>query len=205
MSEDKAGGAGEERVAVVKKVERVFDGFLKIDKALVSHPRFDGGRQTVTRLSMERGDAVGVLLVDRKTRKVWLTEQFRYPTLEKGPGWIEEIPAGMPGEGESFEDAARREIAEETGFSELELEHVSTFYVSPGGTSERIVLYAAFVDGKPQDLAAAARDRDAEEDIRLVEIDLDDFIKAAILGELDDAKTLIAGLWLHANRDRLDI
>ncbi len=193
------------RTALVKKVTRVFDGFLKIDEAIVSHPRFDGGRQTVTRQSMERGDAVAVLLVDRTRRKIWLTEQFRYSTLEKGPGWIEEIPAGMPNTGESFEDAALREVQEETGFTGLDLEHISTFYVSPGGTTERIALYAAFVDGKIQDAVMAAETQDKEEDILLVEVDVDDFIQASVLGRIDDAKTLIAGLWLGANRERLNI
>jgi hypothetical protein len=77
--------------AVVKKLRRVYSGFLNIDEAVVSHPRYDGSRQTVTRLSLERGDSVALLMVDRKSRKVWLTEQFRYPTLEKGPG-----PAAPP-------------------------------------------------------------------------------------------------------------
>lgn len=194
-----------ERTALVKSVERVFDGFLKIDKAVVSHPRFDGTRQTVTRLSMERGDAVSVVLVDRKHRKIWLTEQFRYPTFAKGPGWVEELPAGMVQAGEPPEKAAAREIAEETGFTGLHLEHISTFYVSPGGTSERVILFAAFVDDKTPDPELAARTQDEDEDIRLIEADLDEFMSAAGRGQIDDAKTLIGGLWLRANAERLNL
>lgn len=195
------------RTAVVKEIERVFDGFLKIDKAVVSHDRYDGGRQTVTRLSMERGDAAAVILVDSNARTIWLTEQFRYPTLAKGEGegWIEEIPAGMPEEGESMEDCARREIMEETGFEGLELEHVSTFFVSPGGTSERIWLYYADVSGKQRNEVKAKASQDAEEDIKLVAADLDGFLSATTTGRLEDAKTLIAGLWLAANSDRLGL
>lgn len=192
-----------ERSAVVKELVREYDGFLKIDRAVVDHSRFDGSRQTVTRLSMERGDSVAVLIVDRRRRMVYLTEQFRFPTFAKSSGWIEEVPAGMPRGDESPEDAARREALEETGFDQLKLEHVSTFFVSPGGTSERILLYVAFADGAAPDLARAAELQDAEEDIRLIETPLDGFLQRAALGEIDDAKTLIAGLWLSANRERL--
>jgi ADP-ribose pyrophosphatase len=44
------------------------------------------------------------------------------------------------------ESAARREVEEETGCKLLKLEHISTFYVSPGGSSERILLYYVEVD-----------------------------------------------------------
>ena len=203
MTEDNR--ESEEKVAVVKKVERVYEGFLNIDKALVSHSRYDGERQTVTRLSMERGDAVSVLIVNKAKRTVWLLEQFRYPTLAKGPGWILELPAGMPQPNETHLDAAHREIKEETGFSQLDLEHISTFYVSPGGTSERIVLYAAFIEDQQPDKALSDEIKDAEEDILMVETDLDEFINQAILGQIDDAKTLIGALWLAANRDRLEL
>jgi ADP-ribose pyrophosphatase len=191
--------------AVVKRLRRVYSGFLSIDEAVVSHPRYDGGRQTVTRLSLERGDSVALLLVDRKSRKVWLTEQFRYPTLAKGPGWIFELPAGTVDAGEEPDEAARREAAEETGFVPAALERVASFYVSPGGTSERIILYYAAVDGAKRDMDMARRTRDPDEDIKLIEEDLDEFLDEARFGRIDDAKTLIGGLWLLANRERLGV
>jgi ADP-ribose pyrophosphatase len=193
------------RTAVVKRLRRVFSGFLNIDEAVVSHPRYGGGRQTVTRLSLERGDSVALLLVDRKRRKVWLTEQFRYPTLAKGPGWLIELPAGTVDAGEEADATARREAAEETGIAPAALERVATFYVSPGGTSERIVLYYAAVDGAERDMDMARRMRDPDEDIKLIEEDLDEFMEEARLGRVNDAKTLIGGLWLLANRARLGV
>jgi ADP-ribose pyrophosphatase len=193
------------RTALVKRLKRVYTGFLNLDEAVVSHPRYDGGRQTVTRLSLERGDSVALLLVDRKRRKVWLTEQFRYPTLAKGPGWIVELPAGTVGAGEDPDETARREAGEETGIVPTALERVATVYVSPGGTSERIVLYYAAVDGAEGDMAMARRTRDADEDIKLIEEDLEEFMDEARLGRMNDAKTLIGALWLLANRARLGV
>jgi ADP-ribose pyrophosphatase len=193
------------RTAVVKTIRRVFSGFLSVDEAVVSHPRYDGGRQTVTRQSLERGDSVAMLMVDRKARKVWLTEQFRYPTLAKGPGWMLELPAGVVKANEEPDGAARREAGEETGFVPTSLERVASVYVSPGGTSERVILYCAIVDGAQRDEDMAKRTRDREEDIKLIEWDLDDFVGEARLGRLNDAKTLIGGLWLFANRERLGV
>jgi len=207
MAENDDSGTADTGVgtAVVKKLRRVYSGFLNLDEAVVSHPRYDGGRQTVTRLSMERGDSVALLMVDRKSRKVWLTEQFRYPTLAKGPGWIAELPAGTVNAGEEPDETARREAGEETGVVPAALERVATFYVSPGGTSERIILYYAVVDGAKRDMQMAARTRDPDEDIKLIEQDLDEFMAEARLGRVDDAKTLIGGLWLLANRERLGV
>jgi ADP-ribose pyrophosphatase len=85
------------------------------------------------------------------------------------------------------------------------LERVASFYVSPGGTSERIILYYAAVDGAKRDMDMAKRTRDPDEDIKLIEQDLDEFLDEARFGRIDDAKTLIGGLWLVANRERLGV
>lgn len=192
-----------DRTVIIESLRRVYSGFLSIDEAVVSYPRHDGSRQTVTRQSMERGDSVAVAIVDRRRRKIWLTEQFRYSTLSKDTGWIMEIPAGMIERDEKPDAAARREAFEETGFALTTLETIATLYVSPGGTSERVILFYATVDGRVQDLAAAEKERDPDEDIKLVEQNLDDFFDACRRGRVNDAKTLAAGLWILANRERL--
>src|SRR5215470_16269648 len=117
------------RVADVKKLTRVFNGFLKVDEAVVSYTAPDGARKTVTRQCLERGDSVAVLLVDRGRRTVQLVEQFRYATLSKGPGVTVEVAAGMLEPGETPEVAAAREIAEETGYTDIALERIAAFYV----------------------------------------------------------------------------
>lgn len=204
-------GSGNDKRANVESVERISSGFLKIDKAVVTVLRHDGTQHTIIRESMERGDSAAILPIDRLNRKVWLVRQFRYPTLKKSSGWIDEVPAGVVDAGESFAEAAKRELLEETGFvpspehpqAKVEVsEEVATFYVSPGGTSERIGLFLGFVDGMVPDAKVARRLQDADEDIELVQIDIDAFVASALAGEFDDAKTLIAALWLAANRER---
>ncbi len=66
---------------------------------------------------------------------VLLVEQFRVPL---GANCLE-LPAGLIGddtEGERLEDAAARELEEETGFRAARIERIGEFYSSPGMVSE---------------------------------------------------------------------
>lgn len=193
------------RVAEVVSVRRVFSGFLSIDEARVRHGAQGGTLRDAVRQSLERGDSAAAVLVDRARRVTWLTEQFRYPTLAQGPGWLREVPAGDRRADETPAQAAAREAFEETGFRIAHCEPVATFYTSPGGSSERIWLFYAAVDGLVPDAAGAAAARDAGEDIVLVEEPLDRFLDACRDGQVADAKTLIAGLWMLVHRERLGL
>ncbi|WP_167755770.1 NUDIX domain-containing protein [Vitreimonas flagellata] len=194
-----------ELVPVVRSITRKLEGFLNVDEAVVTYPDFEGSLRTITRMSLERGDSVAVLAVDPTRKIVWLVEQFRYPTLAGGSGVMTELPAGVIDALETPQDAARRETEEEIGARPDALEHIATFYVSPGASSERIYLYYAALVGVSPDEAVSKRLRDAEEDIRLVERSVEDFIADAQGGRLADAKTLIGALWLDKHRVRLQL
>lgn len=181
-------------VRVLEK-RRVFDNIFKIDEAVVEYRTHDGTWSGPTRhLTFERGDSVAALLVVRETRKLLLVRQFRYPTYENGPGWLDEIVAGGLGEHESAAEAMAREIREETGYEPLELEHVVTFYASPGGTSERILLFHGEVS-RTETGAESAGLGVGDEDIELVEKDEDTLWNEFTRGELQDGKTILALLW----------
>lgn len=191
--------------AVVKRRQRVFSGFLSVDEALVSHSRYDGGAQEVIRQSLERGDSAAMVLVDRRRHVIFLTEQFRFPTLANGPGWVRELPAGEVRGDETAAQAAVREAFEETGFVVAQIEPIATFYASPGGSSERIALFFAAVEGLARDSAGAAAARDTSEDVALIEEPLERFFDDCRGGRIPDAKTLVAGLWILAHRARLGL
>src|SRR5215469_15964449 len=113
---------------VIQRRERVYDGFFKLDETHLSYERFDGTMsEPVSRLALERGDSAAVLLYRPESRQIVLVNQFRYPTYEKGPGWIVETLAGVVDPGEDPEDAARREVLEESGYALRDLVHLSTF------------------------------------------------------------------------------
>jgi ADP-ribose pyrophosphatase len=182
---------------VIHEKRRVFDGFFKIDEARVSFERFDGTMAgPVTRLSFERGDSVAALIHDTKARKVLFVNQFKYPTREKGTGWILETPAGMLNPGETPEAAIKREVLEEMGYAIEAVEPIATFYVSPGGSSERVILFYVEVSSTNKQSAGGGVESE-QEDIETVEVPVDDLDRMVRDGSLADAKTLVGVLWLQ--------
>jgi ADP-ribose pyrophosphatase len=182
----------------VRQRREVFNHFFKIVEAEFDQPKLDGSGviKNVKRLVFERGDSAAALVhvIDRDV--VVLTEQFRFPTFDKGPGVILETMAGSISPGEDPAECIRREMMEEIGYQAKKLEKIAHFYVSPGGTSERIFLFYAPVTTADLVDPNASGVAHEHEDIRRVEIPTKRFIEDAVRGRLLDAKTLLAGLWL---------
>src|SRR5919108_5435169 len=93
----------------------------------------DGHRST--REVIEHGGAVGVVCVH--DGDVWLVRQYRHATEQV----LLEIPAGKLGGGEDPQECAARELVEEIGLRPHRLEHLATYYTTPGFTNERFYLY----------------------------------------------------------------
>ena len=179
------------RVEIIEK-ERDYDNFFKIDRATLRYERFDGRlSDPITRLVFERGDSVAVLLYDEMADDVVLVRQFRYPAyVNGGPGWLWEIVAGMC-EGEEASAVAHRELLEEAGYAVERLEHIMTFYPSPGGASERMYLYLGFT-GAAHKVADGGGEAGDEEDILVRRFDWQEVQRMLRDGEICDAKTIIA-------------
>jgi nudix-type nucleoside diphosphatase (YffH/AdpP family) len=187
----------------MKKVDilrrrRVFDDIFKIDEAELRFERYNGEMSPpVRRLSFERGESVAAVVWRHDTDDLLFAEQFRYPTLERGPGWLLEIMAGVIDGSETPEAAVRREIDEELGYRIDRVEPIATFYVSPGGSSERIWLY--FVDTTEASHSDAGGGVAAEnEDIRVVTMPRDAARQALDEGQFTDAKTIIGLQWFFS-------
>lgn len=176
----------------------ILDDFFKVEEAFLQFELFNGKMSaTVRRFSLERGNSVAVLALNLYTEKLILIRQFRYPTYKNGHGWIIETIAGMINPGETPEAAARREVQEETGLSITALEHISTFYPSPGGSSELIHLYYSEVSGVSTMNNKSGGIVNEGEDIYSLEISLDDALGKIRSGEILDAKTIIGIYWLE--------
>jgi len=188
------------KVAIENK-RLVFDGFFKIEEAVLKYERFDGTMsESVRRLNLDRGDSVAALILNLDSSQVILTNQFKYPTYGNGDGWITEVVAGMVQRDENYEDAVRREVLEETGYKVGRLTHISSFYVSPGGSSERIILY--YVEVRNADRIASGGGLASEaEDIELVEIPVADIPKHLESNTISDAKTILALMWLTKQKE----
>jgi len=115
-----------------------------------------------------------------------LIRQYRYAT--GGPLW--EIPAGRLTPGEDPADCARRELLEEVGVTAGRIERLTTIWTTPGFTDERIHLFWA------ADLKAGAHAREPDEFIEVVPRPLSEVLQAIKSGEVCDAKTAVAILYL---------
>jgi nudix-type nucleoside diphosphatase (YffH/AdpP family) len=182
---------------IIDNKTRIFDDFFKIEEAYLSYQKFDGTMSdAVRRLNFERGDSVAAVVLNVDTQQLILISQFRYPTYEKGPGWTNEIVAGMLTPGEEPEAEIKREILEEIGYQTNNLTYISTFYASPGGSSERFILY--YTDITNQDKTESGGGIIEEgEDVEIVEIPLTEALIQMSNGQIVDAKTIIGLLWLQ--------
>ena len=187
-----------DRKVVIDKRALLLDDYFKVEAVQVSYEKFDGTMGApVWRLDLVRGDAVAAVLFNKARQCVILVNQFRYATLSLGGGWMTEVVAGVVDEGELPEDAIRREILEEAGYEIEKLERISCFYPTPGITSERIILFYAETRGDGP-VAKGGGLAEEGEDIKVIELPLDEAFRQVEAGEIADAKTIIGLMWLKA-------
>jgi ADP-ribose pyrophosphatase len=186
------------KLVQIKQKKFVLDDFFKVEEAHLQYELHNGEMSMpVRRFSLERGDSAAVLVYNLDTRKIIVTNQFRYPTYKNGHGWLTEIIAGMIDEGESPEESARRELLEEAGLTINTFEPICSFYPSPGGSSEIIHLYYAEVSGKYAIYNKAGGLAGHGEDIVSTEITMEDALENIRHGEIIDAKTIMSIYWLE--------
>lgn len=183
--------------------EIVFQGYFRIEKYHIQHEKFAGGwTDTFQREIFERGSAVAVLPYDAKRDKVVLIEQFRAGAIGlMGRPWMMEIVAGIIEPGETQQQVAERESMEEADCKLLQLEKISQYFVSPGGTTEQCALYCGHVDS---DGVGGIHGLDHEfEDIRVEAVGLEQAEAWLKEGIINSAASIIGLQWLLLNRDRL--
>lgn len=127
--------------------------------------------------------AAGVVAVDGGLR-VCLVRQYRHGVGD----FLWEIPAGKLDAGEAPEICALRELREETGVTAARWSSLGLYIPAPGIFTEVIHLYLA------RDLNAGAPAPDADEELELKWLPLDEAIGLILRGELNDGKTALA-LW----------
>src|SRR5262245_5554859 len=92
------------------------------------------------------------------------------------------------------EETAVRETMEETGYRIQQPRLIAKFFSSPGGTSERIFLY--FAEVRERDKLGKGGGLD-DEDIKVVQMNLEDLFDRLAKGSIEDPKLLIAACWLQ--------
>jgi ADP-ribose pyrophosphatase len=184
----------------LKKEQVAYKDFFKIVAGRLRFEKFDGAMsKEVRRLSVERGDAVAVVLFNRQNHTLILIQQFRYPVyraLKKKNGWLYELVAGVVEPGETPQAVVRREVMEEAGYKVKKLKLLTRFFPSPGALSERVYVFYAEVAGRENAGGGLASEH---EDIRVLELPVAEVYKMLEQGKIEDAKTII-GLLLAKER-----
>lgn len=186
------------RVEIIEEKEVFKQAIFRIDAAQLRHEKYNGEMtDVITRLNFNRGDSVAILVHDADNAQLIMTEQFRYPAHKAGDeGWLIELPAGSVERGETPENTVRREVTEEIGYRIDTIEHISTFFVSPGGTSERILLYYARVAPDNQ-IAEGGGEASEGEFIRVLHLPVAEAIAMCNDGRICDAKTILGIQWMQ--------
>lgn len=146
--------------------------------------RFPDGSEGTLELIRHPGASAVVPFLgdpDQADPIVVLVHQYRYAA----GGFIYEIPAGIPFDGEPWEDCATRELEEETGYVAESMEPLTSIFTTPGFTNEEIHLFRA------TGLKKGSVQRDKDEFIEVVELPLSKVMEMVDSGVIRDGKSLI--------------
>ena len=182
-----------------------YSRFFGVEEAQLRFRRFDGSfGPSVRRAGFVMADAVTVLPYDPKRDRVMVVEQFRFGPMLRGEAnpWSLEPIAGRIDPGESPEEAARREAAEEAALRLGALEEVGRYYPSPGAVSEFLVSYLGLAD--LPDSAEGVNGLESEaENIRAHVIGFERLMALVESGEVANGPLLLSAHWLARHRERL--
>jgi ADP-ribose pyrophosphatase len=161
--------------------------WLRLREDLVELPN---GRTTVYGV-VSTGSCVGVLpFLDADT--VVLVRQYRY--VAGRHTW--EMPTGGVGPGERIEDAANRELAEESGYRAGQLEPVCAYHTSKSVMDETAHLFLAFDLSRAED----APEPDETEVFQVRPHRFREVLGMVDAGEIVDSMTIIAVLQAERRR-----
>lgn len=142
------------------------------DLEMVRHP---GASAIVPFLSDPAGEDPQILLI----------RQYRYAA----EGYLYEIPAGRLEWGEDPSVCAHRELLEETGCTALRVDHVYSFFTTPGFTDERIHLFVA------TGLTRGDARHEVDEFMEVEPMTLSRALSMVQRGEINDAKSALGILY----------
>jgi 8-oxo-dGTP pyrophosphatase MutT (NUDIX family) len=144
--------------------------------------RYSNGREYDNDYVRHPG-AAAVVAIDG-AKRVCVVRQYRHGVQD----FLWEIPAGKLDAGERPEVCALRELKEETGVSAQRWTSLGLYIPAPAIFTEVIHLYLA------RDLQVGAASPDADEELDLKWLPLDEAINHVLSGDWNDGKTAMA-LW----------
>ncbi|WP_261816622.1 ADP-ribose diphosphatase [Vibrio gallicus] len=183
--------------------QSLYSGFFTLNKYKFKHKLFNGGwSNIVERELLERGHAVAMLPYDPVKDSVVLVEQIRVGALNQALPWQLEIVAGMLDKpNESPAEVAKREAMEESGLEVQDLQHITGYYPSAGGCSERIELFIGCVDAPNEGGVFGVASEN--EDIKVHIFSREQAYELVKNGTIENASSIMALQWLMLNYEQV--
>lgn len=149
--------------------KKIYKGFLTILNLDVETSKGD----VVSREVMSRSDgggsddSVASLVFDTEKERFIFAKQFRPGLMNEEDQNLIEVVAGTKEVGEDPNLCMEREIEEEIGYKVDNMKYIGEYFVSPGGTTEKIHLFVSFVSEKVSEGGGLESE---DEEIEIVEM-----------------------------------
>lgn len=186
------------------RAREVWGGFFTVEEHEVTVPALaDGAPHRMRRQVFVTADAALVLPWDPARERVLLIEQFRpAPLARHDPApWMLEPVAGLIDAGETPEQTARRETAEEAGVTPHDLIPMTRHYASPGACTDFFHCFLGLCD-LPDGVAGHHGLAEESEDIRTHLLTFDAAMALLDAGALRNGPLIAMLLWLDRRRGR---
>ncbi len=143
---------------------------------------FEAPDGQIIKRDMIRHSGAVVILPIIDSDHICLLRNYRFVIDET----LWELPVGALESGEEIEEAAKRELLEETGYTAAKWRSLGYLYASPGVMDEKLHLFVAEAMTPGQSMP------EADEQLEPITVAWSDALKMALDGTIKDAKTITA-------------
>lgn len=163
----------------IKRATMVYSGpIFKVQKLNIATP--DG--LNVERDLIDHAPAVVILAMTADGKQALIGREYRVGVNREAIA----LPAGLINPGETPDTAARRELAEETGYIVQDLQPLLTITASEGMTNEQQHCYRATIDPEKR----TEKHFDSDEFVTTTLVPLTDIVTAIKEGKITSAQTI---------------